>query len=498
MTNDEGSDSARDEPSGASEHPPTSPAMARGMRTVGSSQAAQLVLQLASVAVLARLLTPDAFGLVAMVMVVIGVAELFRDMGLSNAAIQAAHLSVGLRSNLFWANSAMGALLTLLSVALAPAIAALYDRPELIGITVAMSPTFLISGLATQYRVHLIRSLRFKALATISLVALVVALLAAIAAALGGLGVWAIVVQSLTFALATLVMLVVACRWTPGMPARGTGMRAMMGLGTAFLASSLLTYVRMNADSFIIGHRLGAEALGLYNRSVQVVRSPIRQLQQPFSSVIIPVASRLRDDDDAFMRALREYQPLMGYTICSLAAVVVAAPRDVVLLALGTQWLDAAPVIAVVAASAAIAAAAGPVSWLYTSRGLGGALLAYTLFTTALTVTLTLVGSQFGLVGAATGYLASTVLSFPLTFVRAQRLTGLPMVRLAVECARPASLLGVVWGISASLRTVWQPAVPAGLIVALVCVAVVGGAAAALEPYRRDYAQIARSLRSMR
>jgi O-antigen/teichoic acid export membrane protein len=498
VTNDEVPDPARDEPSGSPTNSPTSSAMASGMRTVGSSQVAQLVLQLMSVAVLARLLAPDAFGLVAMVMVVIGVAELFRDMGLSNAAIQAAHLSVGLRSNLFWANSAMGAVLTLLSIAMAPAIAALYDRPQLIGITIALSPTFLISGLATQYRVHLIRSLRFKALAAISLVALSVAMLAAITAALGGLGVWAIVVQSLTLALATLVLLVMACRWTPGMPTRGTGMRGMMGLGTAFLASSLLTYVRMNADSFIIGHRLGAEALGLYNRSVQVVRNPIRQLQQPFGSVIIPVASRLRDDDDAFMRALREYQPLMGYAICSLSAVVVAAPRDVVLLVLGAQWLDAAPVIAVVAASAAIAAAAGPVSWLYTSRGLGGALLVYTLFTTAWTVALTLMGSQFGLIGAATGYLASTVLSFPLTFVRAQRLTGLPMVRLAVECARPAVLLGVVWVVSLSVRTVWQPPVPAGLVVALVCVAVVGGAAAALRSYRRDYAQIIRSLRSLR
>jgi len=498
VTNDEVLDPARDEPSGSSKSSTPRSAMASGMRTVGSSQVAQLVLQLVSVAVLARLLTPDAFGLVAMVMVVIGVAELFRDMGLSSAAIQAAHLSVGLRSNLFWANSAMGAVLMLLSIALAPVIAALYDRPQLVGITLALSPTFLISGLATQYRVHLIRSLRFKALATISLVALIVALLAAIAAALGGLGVWAIVVQSLALALATLVMLVVACRWTPGMPARGTGMRGMMGLGAAFLASSLLTYVRMNADSFIIGHRLGAEALGLYNRSVQVVRNPIRQLQQPFGSVVIPVASRWRDDDDAFMRALREYQPLMGYAICSLSAVIVAAPRDVVLLALGTQWLDAAPVIAVVAASAAIAAAAAPVSWMYTSRGLGGALLAYTLFTTAVTVAFTLMGSQFGLIGAAIGYLASTVLSFPLTFVRAQRLTGLPMVRLAVECARPVALLGVVWVVSISVRTVWQPDAPAGVLVAVACVAVVGGAAAALKPYRRDCAQIIRSLRSMR
>lgn len=471
--------------------------MARGMRTVGGAQAGQLALQLVSVAALARLLSPDEFGLFAMVMLVIGVAELFRDMGLSNAAVQAPAMSLGLRSNLFWANTGIGAGLTLLVAAIAPLVAAIYDRPELIAITIALAPTFLLSGAATQYRVHLIRELRFNTLAAISLLAPVAALTAAIAAALGGLGVWAIVIQSLTSAVTTLALLMVVCRWLPGRPSRSTGIRGMLRLGSAFLASSLLTYVRMSVDSFIIGYRFGPESLGLYNRSVQVIRTPIRQLQQPFSSVVVPMAARLRGDDVAFMRSLREFQPLMGYGICTLAALVAAAPRDVVLLVLGDQWLEAAPVLAVVAVSSAVAAASSPVDWLYTARGMGGALLAYTAFTATLTVVLIFAGAEFGPVGAAAGYLASTVVTFPTTFLRAEKLSGLPMTRFGITCAQPVALLAIIWGASAALRSTWQPSAPVGILVAVAIVGLVGAGSALLPAYRQDYRSILRSVRAM-
>ena len=472
--------------------------MASGMRTVGLAQAAQLALQLLSVAILARLLTPHAFGLVAMVMVVIGVAELFRDMGLSNAAIQAPELSVGLRSNLFWVNTGIGALLTAVTAASSTLIAGLYDQPELVAITIALSPTFLLSGVATQYRVHLIRGLRFKALSRISLSVPALSLVAATIAALGGLEVWAIVVQALTSAVLTVVLLVIACRWLPGRPVPSTGVRGMLTLGSAFLGSSLLTYLRMNADTFIIGHRFGSEALGLYNRSVQLIRNPIRQLQQPFGSVVVPIAARVRADDAAFMATLREYQPLMGYGICALASLVVGAPQDVVRLALGDQWLHAAPVMTVVAASAAVSAAAQPVSWLYTARGMGRALLGYTSFTTILTITLILAGAQFGLVGAAAGYLASTLVSFPIAFLRAEKLTGLPMIRLGITCARPLVLLGTVWACSFALRSMWHAPPPVGIVIALAMMGLVFAVSLVIPGYLRDYKRLVQTVRSMR
>lgn len=472
--------------------------MAKGMRSIGGAQAGQLALQIVSVAALARLLTPDEFGLFAMVTLVIGVAELFRDMGLSNAAVQAPEMSMGLRSNLFWANTGVGALLTVLVAASAPLIAAIYDRQELIPITIALAPTFLLSGLSTQYRVHLIRELRFGTLAAISMITPIAALVVAVTAALSGLGVWAIVIQSLASAVLTFTLLLFTCRWLPGRPSRATGIRGMLRLGGVFLASSLLTYVRMSVDSFIIGHQFGAEALGLYNRSVQVIRTPIRQLQQPFSSVVIPMAARLRDSDAAFMASLREFQPLMGYGVCVIAGLVAAAPQDVVLLVLGDQWLRAAPVLAVVAVSSAVAAASSPVAWLYTARGMGTALLCYTVFTTVLTIGLILAGATFGPVGAASGYLASAVLTFPTTFLRAERTSGLPMIRFGIQCARPVLLLALIWGSASALRLAWEPPAPWGIFVSMAIVGLICGAAAMLSAYREDYCLVFQSVKSMR
>lgn len=470
---------------------------ARGLLSTGSSQIGQMVLQLVSVAVLARLLTPQDFGLVAMVMIVIGVADLFRDLGLSNAAIAARELSLGMRSNLFWANTGMGALLALAVAAFAPAIAALYGRPELTAITWGLAPMFLLSGLATQFRVHLVRSLRFSALAGISLVAPLLSLGIAIPLALAGAGPWAIVAQSLAGAAINLVLLVLIARWLPGRLERATGLRHMLRLGGAFFASSLLTYVKQNADSFIIGYQFGADRLGLYNRSVQTIRTPIRQLQQPFGAVVVPVAARQQDDKHALMATLRDFAAPMTYGISAVAAIAAGAPRDLIAVVLGSQWLDAAPVLMCVALSAAVAAAAGPVSWVYTSLGLAGALLRYTTLTTVITLVLIVAGAQFGFVGAAVGYLLSTMVSYPLTFARVGRLSGLPTARFALDCARPLLLMALVVGASHGLLTIWDVPQPFGLIVALAMLLVVSLLAAALPAVRGDYRRIRSTISRM-
>lgn len=469
---------------------PTQSRAARGLLSTGTSQLGQMVLQLVSVAVLARLLTPEDFGLVAMVLIVIGVADLFRDLGLSNAAIAAKELSVGMRSNLFWANAGMGALLAVIVAALAPVIAALYGRPELAAITLGLAPVFLLSGLATQFRVQLVRSLRFSTLAWTGILTPALALVVAIPVAVMGGGPWTIVTQSLVGAGANLVLLAAAARWLPGRLQRQTGLRRMMRVGGAFFASSVLTYVKQNADSFIIGYQFGAGRLGLYNRSVQTIRTPIRQLQQPFGSVVVPVAARQQDDRIALMETLRGFAAPMIYGIAALAALVAGAPRDTISIVLGDQWLSAAPVMTTVALSAAVAAAAGPVSWVYTSLGLAGALLRYTTITTVITLVLIVGGAQFGFVGAAIGYLLSTIVSFPITFARVGRLSGLPTGRFAIDCARPLLLLAIVTGVSQTLLHQWEVPHPFGLLVALGTLVTVVLASLLLPPFRRDYVRI--------
>ena len=143
---------------------------ARGAFFTLAAQVAKIVLQFLSVIVLARLLTPHDYGLLAIVLVVVGVGEIFRDFGLTTASIQAPVLTRGQRDNLFWINSAIGVVLTIVMFFLAWPIEAVTDEPEIVGMVHWLSLLFLLNGLATQHRANLARDLKFKAMAVIEVV----------------------------------------------------------------------------------------------------------------------------------------------------------------------------------------------------------------------------------------------------------------------------------------------------------------------------------------
>src|SRR5690606_2130147 len=183
---------------------------ARGAAVTLSAQLGKIIIQVTSVVILARLLTPHDYGLIAMVIAVIGIGEVFRDFGLSSAAIQAPTLSTPQRDNLFWINTAIGVALAVVVYFGAGLLAVAYRQPDLVPITQALSLTFLLNGLATQYRASLIRALKFRLLAVADIAAPTVALVVAIGVGVAGWGYWALVAQQLTSAVVLLAVVVIA------------------------------------------------------------------------------------------------------------------------------------------------------------------------------------------------------------------------------------------------------------------------------------------------
>src|SRR5271157_3455860 len=160
------------------------------------AQAANFLLRLVSLMVLARLLGPKDFGLVGMVTAFTGVLSLFRDFGLSSAAVQRATVSEEQVSTLFWINILVGALLGLVSVAMAPAIAAFYHEPRLSAVTIVLATGFLFNAAGVQHGALLQRELRFTTLAVVNTVALMLGTGIAIGGAKAGYGYWALVAMT--------------------------------------------------------------------------------------------------------------------------------------------------------------------------------------------------------------------------------------------------------------------------------------------------------------
>ncbi len=212
---------------------------------------------------LARLLTPEDYGLVAMVGVMVTLGEIFREFGLGAASIQAPTLSLGQRDNLWWANTGIGVLLVVLTLALAYPLASFFDA-AVVPIAQVMALIFVFNGMASQYRAQLTRHMRFTALIVPDLVGQVAGLAFGVAAALAGWDYWSLVVMQVSQAVVTLR---VCYRGRLGLAAQVV--RPVRGddafpwrFGFHMLGSQLVGYMGNNADTMVLGHRLGAAELG--------------------------------------------------------------------------------------------------------------------------------------------------------------------------------------------------------------------------------------------
>ena len=416
---------------------------ARGAAVTLASQGVRIVLQLASLVVLARLLTPSDYGLVAMVVAVVGVGEIVRDLGLSTAAVQSPTLTDAQRDNLFWASAVLGTLLLTLVLLGGHVIAAFYGHPELVGISQALSLVFLLNGLATQYRAGLNRSLRFGALAAVDITAQVAGLSTAVVLALSGVGYWSLVAQQLVQGSVTLVLVVLSGGWLPRRPRRGVGTRPLFVFGINLVAGQMVGYAGRNTDTLVIGQRFGAVGLGTYNRAFQLVMVPLGQVRQPSTTVALPVLARLQDDDQRYGAYLVRGQLAFGYTLVVGLAIAAGAAQPLVALLLGPQWSASVPLIQALAVAGLFETVAYVGFWVYLSRGLTRQLLRYTVVSSLVKAVCVLLGSHWGVQGVAIGFAVGPALDWPLSMYWLSRSTRLPLRQLVTGALRPAALATV-------------------------------------------------------
>jgi O-antigen/teichoic acid export membrane protein len=465
---------------------------ARGAAVTFIGQLIRIAVQVGGLSVLARILDATDYGVFAMVMVIVGISEVFRDFGLSNAAVQAPTLSPRQRDVLFWVNSGIGVALGIVVFVAAYGVAALYGRPELVPLTQFMGITFVLNGLATQHRASLNRQLRFWALTVIDTTAAVAALGVAIVLALAGLGYWALAWQMVSLALVTVVLSVAVARWIPRPPRRGTDMTGFYRFGWNTVATQLVHYTANNMDSFVIGLRLGARELGIYNRGFQLLMNPLNQLRAPATRVAIPLLSRLQDEHDRFDAYILRGQIALGYTLVAGLGLVAGAAEPVVAIFLGEKWADVTPVLRLLIVAGAFQTLAYVGYWVFVSRALTGALFRFTLITASMKIVFVLIGSQWGVVGVAAGYALEPLLSWPLTLWWLTRYTRIPVRALVLGLVRIAavSLAGGIAAFAASTLVAGAGPLVQVLAAAGADLVVYALATLVIPPIRRDVLEL--------
>jgi O-antigen/teichoic acid export membrane protein len=341
----------------------------RGGMVAVSAQALKFGLQTGSVMVLARLLSPADFGLQGMVVALTGILGLFRDVGLSAATVQREVVTHEQVSTLFWINVAVGAALTLLAAALAPALVFFYKEPRLYWVTIISALAFFVNGLAVQHSALLQRAMRFVTLAKIDVLSLALSSAIGVGMAFFGCGYWSLVGMALSGSLVSTLGAWLAVRWLPGWPSRKAGVRKMLHFGGTVTANSLVSYLSYNAEKVLLGRFWGAPALGLYGRAYQLVNLPVQQLNSALYIVAFPALSQMQDDGERLCRSfLRGYTVLLSITVPVIVASAIFA-EEIVRTLLGTKWMEAAPLLRLLMPMVLGFALMNPFGWFLMATG---------------------------------------------------------------------------------------------------------------------------------
>jgi O-antigen/teichoic acid export membrane protein len=419
----------------------------RGGVVVLVVQGVTFVLRTGSTIILARILTPDDFGLVAMVTVVIGFFGLFKDAGLSMATVQRETITHEQISTLFWVNIAIGLVLTTLSILTARFLVAFYREPRLVGITIALASMFLFTALGVQHQALLQRKMRFVALGVIQIVALAVSITVGICMGLAGYGYWALVGMTVGFPAANAAALWVASPWVPGLPRRRCGVGSMLHFGGTVTFNGLVVYLAYNADKLLLGRYGGTEILGLYSRAQALINLPMEQLNSAIGSVALPTLSRLQSDSARLKRYfLQGYSLVLSATIpITLTSVIFA--DELILSLLGPKWIGAVPTFRLLAPGALALALINPFGWLLFATGQTGRSLRMALLIAPLAILACLIGLRYGAIGVATGYSGVMILLVVPLILWAKRgssITGADVM----HAVRKPCLAGVLAGLT--------------------------------------------------
>jgi O-antigen/teichoic acid export membrane protein len=396
------------------------------------------LLHMVSVIILARLLTPGDYGIVAMVTAITGFVNLFREMGLSSATIRSPEITRGQVSSLFWINAGLGLLITVLIAASGPALAWFYKKPQLTMVALAISLSSVLSSLGTQHLALLNRQMRFGTLAIIRLSANMAGLVAAVLVALAGGAYWALVVNSVVMAFSATAGAWLAIGFRPERPRRGTGIRPMVRFGAHIAGFDILNYFHRNMDNVLIGRFWGAEQLGLYSKAYALLLLPLSNLRSPLGRVAFPVLSRLQNDPAKFRSYFLRYCSLLSFLTMPLVAFLYACSANIIQVFLGPRWIGAAELFSILALVAFIQAPAGLRGSVLSALGRGGRLLKWGLYMAIATVASFFCGVPWGAKGVAIAYCIVTYAILHPSLVYAFRDTPIRPIDFYKALTKPA------------------------------------------------------------
>lgn len=404
-------------------------------------------VQLASMIVLARLLDPHDFGLVTIVLAMVGIAPLLVDLGTSEASVQTPVIYRAEISTLFWLNLSLGTASTLIFAAASGYLATLFHEPALANIALVSSLTFVLTGLVIQHNALMRRVMDFRRIAIIDISANMVGSIVAVAMAFRGWGYWALVVKPLLTLSVVAMAVWLSCRWVPGRPSRAPEVTRMVRFGLGVTGFTLTDYFTRSADRVALGYFYGSGPLGYFQNAFNFYANLMAIFIEPLHTVAVSGLSKLRDDPAELKRSWAAALSTLCFVSGPVFAALAVTGNDIVVLLFGNKWAPAGPLLCAFALRGIAHCIAGSMGWLHVVAGRTDRWMRWGLISAGVQMLALAIGLPFGPIGVATAYTVAMFALFIPALVYAGRPMGIDLqdVLAAVAPQTAAALLAAAF-----------------------------------------------------
>lgn len=401
-----------------------------GIKWSGFARGSQQVLQVFISVILARLLMPEDFGVLAMAMVFTGLIAVFNDFGIGSAIIQKQDLTDDDLSSIFWFNVCIGLLVTLFTIAISPFIASFYQKDVLKPLISLMALGFFFSAFSTVHQSLLIKEMNLKKIAIFEIISTAVGGIIAISLAFRGYGVWSLAWQGLSATIIMVSLFWITSKWRPKFRFYTKSIRSIMGFSLNLLGFSTVNYFSRNVDYLLIGKFLGAESLGYYTLAYRLMLYPLQNISRVISKVLFPALSRIQKDDKRFQNAYLRSTKFIAFVSFPIMFGLFAVADEFILTLFGQKWEPAIFLIKVLCFVGMVQSIGATVGQIYLAKGRTNLMFKWGLLSTALIVLSVSIGLFWGLKGVVVAYaLIAFILIYP-NFAIPFRLIGLKVQAL--------------------------------------------------------------------
>jgi PST family polysaccharide transporter len=376
-----------------------------GLAWSSVSQGVKVLSQFIITVILARLLLPNDFGLLAMATVFMNFAMIFSEMGISSALVQKQDTHDRHYHSAFWLNLITGFCLTLIFIAVSPLIAMFYKRPELQSILMVLAINFFISSFVIVQQTILTKEMEFKKLAVRDILAVVISGVIGIFFACSGFGVWSLVYQSIAFTTINSLFLWTVSSWRPKFVFATQDIKDIFRFSANLTVFQIANYFSRNIDQLLIGKFLGAQMLGYYSLAYKIMLYPLQNISVIVGKVMFPALSKIQGNLVKVREIYAQMIESVALVTFPLMAVIFATAPEFVRVIWGEKWIPMIPLIRILSVCGMLQSIHTTCGGLLLSQGKSGLQLRLGVWSAILNTIAISIGMRWGIYGVAACYM---------------------------------------------------------------------------------------------